>query len=62
VVGDAVEEGVDLGIVEEVEELGDGEFVSVGDVDEVDVGAVVVGDDGVDGLAGKGGGGLRLGA
>jgi hypothetical protein len=62
VVGDAVEEGVDVGAVEEVEELGDGEFVSVGDVDEVDVGAVVVGDDGVDGLAGKGGGGLRLGA
>ncbi|MCC7390143.1 MAG: hypothetical protein IT431_15390 [Phycisphaerales bacterium] len=60
--GDAVEEGVDVGAVEEVEELGDGEFVAVGDVDEVDVATVVVGDDGVDGVAGEGGGGLRLGA
>ncbi len=55
VAGDAVEERVDVGAVEDVEELGEREVVALGDVDEVDVGAVVVGEEGVEGFGGEGG-------
>jgi len=54
VVGESVEDGGDAGRVEDLEELGDGDVVECCEIGEGEVGAVVVGDEGVE----VGGGGI----